>query len=100
MEEPIERISDHKINIELLGAQSYFEPLIKPSPISPELKKATENFIKAAERFSSHLIEKGVHYTIRGRIQDGKIFIEEENREETTARDNEYILFDSKKINL
>jgi hypothetical protein len=53
-------------------------------------------FSKAFEEFSSHLIENGKHFSMKGKLKNGRIFIEEENVEDTDAKDDEYVLFDSK----
>ena len=53
-------------------------------------------YYKSAEIFTSHLIERGKHFCIKGRLQDGKVFIDDETIEDTEAADDEYILFSTK----
>ena len=62
----------------------------------PEIPISGKRWSKAFEEFSSHLIENGKHFSIKGRIENGRVFIEEDNVEDTDANDDEYILFDSK----
>ena len=70
---------------------------LKPKKISePDIPISGRQFSKAFEKFSSHLIENGKHFTIKGKLKNGRVFIEEENVEDTDAKDDEYILFDSK----
>ena len=70
------------------------------SPFVPHICQEDEfAFHKAAEKFNSNIIENGKHFSIKGKIKDGSIFIEEENMTNTNAPDDEYILFSSKKEN-
>ena len=83
-------IKFHSVDIKDAGRGS--------SPFVPHPCQEDEfAFQKAAEQFSSNIIENGMHFSIKVKMKDGSIFIEEENMTNTNAPDDEYILFSSKK---